>query len=168
VRNVVRANSSVLTSANGSLSGVAAVRRVIGTLTLVLCLSGCQAAVGEPVDLLTGVEPNSCFAGGETGTTGPLVVDPKYGTSLNGKPVMWPVGFTARRVGGEVKVLDGAGNVRATTGRLYHISIAPVWSDDKQRLLESVGAYPAAANCDYPWDFIDCTAAPADMYCRTD
>jgi hypothetical protein len=32
--------------------------------------------------------------------------------------------------------------------------------------MEHVGAYPAAANCTYTWDFIDCTADPANPYCR--
>jgi hypothetical protein len=135
--------------------GVAAVPWVTTALGLALCLIGC-AASGEPVDLLTGVDAISCYAGGETGMTGPLVVDPTYGTSFNGKPVMWRTGFTARRAGGEVEVLDSAGKVVATTGRLYHISIAPVSSEEKRRLMETIGAYPAAAECGYAWDFIDC------------
>jgi hypothetical protein len=68
--------------------------------------------------------------------------------------------------GPRVAVLNGAGEVRATTGRRYHISIAPAFSEGAQQQLERLGAYPAAANCDYPWDFIDCTAAPMEPYCR--
>jgi hypothetical protein len=152
----------VVASAAVRLQRVAAVRRLSATLALALCLLGCS---GEPVTLLTGVDPDACYAGGETGMTGRLVVDPKYGTSFNGKPVMWPVGFTARRAGAEVEVLDAQGTVRATTGRTYHISIGYV--SDRQ-VVESVGAFPAAVNCSYPWDFVDCTAAPANLYCRTE
>jgi len=130
-----------------------------------MSLAGC-GPFGEPVALLTGVYPDMCYAGGETGATGPLVIDPTYGTSFDGRPVMWPVGFTGRRVGGQVEVLDAQGNVKATTGRTYHISIAPA-----PESASSINAFPAAANCGYAWDFIDCTAAlpgsyPADTYCR--
>ena len=34
---------------------------------------------------------------------------------------MWPMGFWGRRVGAEVQVLDGEGNVIAITGRNYKI-----------------------------------------------
>ena len=145
---------------------VVAVPRVIVPLALALGLSGC-AVFGEPVELLTGVSPVACYAGGESGMTGPLVVDPEHGTSLNGKPVMWPIGFTGRRVGVDVQVLDAEGRVRATTGRVYHISFAPV-VPEHQELMDRIGAYPAAVNCDYAWDFIDCTADPANTYCRTE
>jgi hypothetical protein len=36
-------------------------------------------------------------------------------------PVMWPGGYTGRRVGVEVQVLNEAGDVVATTGRRYRI-----------------------------------------------
>jgi hypothetical protein len=134
-------------------------------------LLGCSAApsgdpvVGERVEILTGGLGPGCYAGGESGMTGQLVVDPKYGTSFRDRPVMWPDGYTARRAGGEVEVLDADGLVKATTGRTYHISVAPAYG------LEPSNAYPAAAECDYPWDFIDCTPAVAstfDRFCRAD
>lgn len=89
---------------------------------------------------------------------GRLLVDPDYGTSFDGKPVMWPVGFTGVRFKGEVVVLDAAGHVAATTGRDYYISIAPAADPDSDRLMRAIGAYPAAVRCPYPQDFIDCTA----------
>jgi hypothetical protein len=127
-------------------------RSVIATLALAGCLLGCGSApVGLPAPLLTGVD--GCWAGGETGLEGPLLVHPEYGTTFHDMPVMWPVGFTGVRLArGEVAVLDADGKVVATTGRTYFISRAPVWNDEKHRLMEQLGAFPAAANCGYPWD----------------
>ena len=136
-------------------------RPVTTSLALALCLLGC--GWGERVELLTGVDPNNCYAGGESGITSLLVVDPEHGTSFDGRPVMWPDGYTGRRLLGEVEVLDAEGNVRATTGRTYHISYAPAPEG-----AEALNAFPAAVHCDYPWDFVDCTAEPANDYCRPD
>jgi hypothetical protein len=150
------------------------VRRLAIALGLSLGLLGCggQAArLGPtvPVALLT--SSLGCWAGGESGPTAPLVVDLTYGTSFGGRPVMWPGGYTARRVGGEVVVLDAHGNVKATTGRMYHISYAYTFAP-YQQVYPSPNAFPAAVDCGYPWDFIDCTDAasappgsPADKYC---
>ena len=133
-------------------------RRLITTLALGLCLLGCGSAAprGEPVQLLTGV--SGCYAGGEQGAAGLLLVDPVHGTSFNGKPVMWPMGFTGLGVGAEVEVLNSAGKVVATTGRRYFISHGPVDAADKQQLLKTTGAFTAAASCPYPWDFFDCSS----------
>jgi hypothetical protein len=152
-------------SVSWSLLGVVVVRRIVTAIALASCLSGCDRP-GVQVPLLTGVSPDACYAGGESGMTGPLVADATYGTSFNGRPVMWPVGFRARLAGDEVEVLDSGGRVRATTGRVYHISIAPVY--DNSKLLERSNAYPAAVLCDYAWDFVDCTADPANRYCRAE
>jgi len=138
------------------------VRRVVAALALALCLLGCQLITAERVQLLTGVD--SCWAGGETGQKGRLIVDPDYGTSFDGMPVMWPMGFTGERVGAEIHVRDGAGKVVATTGREYFISRGRVGSSESAQLMERVGAFPAAANCGYPWDFVDCGLAPSP-YC---
>jgi hypothetical protein len=95
-----------------------------------------------------------------------LVVDPEFGTRFNGMPVMWPSGFTGVRVGGEVEVRDSAGNAIATTGKPYYISNAYVaWGSETHKLLEEIGAYPAAAACGYAWDFVDC-ATRAAPYCE--
>jgi len=170
-------------------------RRTIATLALALSLASCYSAaqpgvsqaptggtaaeesaddegtaesppitdpIDGPVELLTA--RLGCYAGGEGGPTALLVADPKYGTSFSGRPVIWPAGYTARRVGTEVIVLDGDGKVKATTGRTYHISQAMVidagygpYKDD---------ALPAAVECGYHHDFIDCTANPTDMWCQ--
>jgi hypothetical protein len=97
---------------------------------LAMCLVGCLT-LPEPVQLITG-PPNhdgGCFAAQGSGL---LVVDPTDGTAIvaNDGPSMlnltdvpltvaWPPGFTARRSGAEVEVLDPQGNVVATTGRSY-------------------------------------------------
>ncbi len=141
---------------------------------MALSLLGCSPAgliapLGEPVPLLTG--DLGCYAGGEGGPTAPLLAEPQYGTSFFGKPVMWPSGYTARRVGTEVAVIDTKGNVKATTGRIYHISqaYAPVLIPNDDGTFVGPGphdAWPAAADCTYHHDFIDCTANPTDMWCQ--
>ena len=106
-----------------------------------------------------------------------MVVDPTYGTSFGGKPVMWPEGYTARHVGAEVVVMDANGNVKATTDRTYHISYAyaPALTYPTEEMARAspapTNAFPAAVDCGYAWDFVDCTDAasapgsPADTYC---
>lgn len=140
-------------------------RRITTTLALALCLVGCASKTppGEPVELLTA--NLGCYAGGEGGATAPLVAEPKYGTSFLGRPVMWPAGYTARRVGTEVMVLDVDGNVKATTGRTYHISQAYA-PDEGMYGPYKDNAFPAAADCTYHHDFIDCTANPTDPWCQ--
>ena len=112
-------------------------RRVISTLALALCLLGCGSVVlpWDRVDLLTrapmtvGGGP-SCYT---AATTGLLTVDPVYGTAIGSMAVMWPLGFTGRRVGSEVEVLDPHGKVVAMTGRIYELrggsesGDPPVW-----------------------------------------
>jgi hypothetical protein len=98
---------------------------------LALCLAGCGLLPPEPVRILTGPPGggSGCFAADVAGL---LVVDPTYGTAIVGDdlpsmvqlsdvPVTlaWRPGFTARRSGSEVEVLDPGGNVVATTGRSY-------------------------------------------------
>jgi hypothetical protein len=115
------------------------------------------------VELLTG--ETQCYAGGEGGGPGVLVVDPEYGTRFNGMPVLWPPGFTGVRVGSEVEVRDPAGKAVARTGQAYYISVAASrWIDETHKLVEETGAYPAAVLCRYPWDFVDC-ATGAAPYC---
>jgi len=85
-----------------------------------------------PVRLLTGVPANmgdgdGCFT---NAIEGELTVDPKYGTAIvtTTPPegltatIAWRPGFTGRRVGSEIEVLDPNGNVVATTGNKYRIA----------------------------------------------
>jgi len=155
------------------------IRQIIFAVAVGLSVLGCSAAAPAtdsdpsvqpspsaqpspgPVELLTG--DTSCYAGGEGGTAGVLIVDPEYGTRWNGMPVLWPTGFTAVRVGSELEVRDAAGEAVARTGQAYHISFAHVDGDTLQ-LVEEIGAYPAAVLCGYPWDFVDCATEPAP-YC---
>lgn len=165
--------------------------RVVSSVALALSLLGCSSAgssappvesvgssaapsapPGESVPLLTG--DLGCYAGGEGGSTAPLLAEPQYGTSFFGKPVMWPTGYTARRAGSEVEVLDTQGNVKATTGRTYHISraYAPSLQREDDGSYSGPGTPPptnavaAAAECTYHHDFIDCTANPTDLWCK--
>lgn len=95
---------------------------------------------------------DSCYAGGEQGVKSRLLVDPVYGASFDGRPVMWPLGFTGMRVKDEIAVLDATGKIVAMTGRMYYMSYAPVHAPEKAELMERIEAFPAAANCGYPWD----------------
>jgi hypothetical protein len=155
-------------------------RRVATTCGLALCLAACGSAAslgsvapsqpagsGEPVYLLTGVAPNSCYAGGESnsGIGGELLPDPNFGTAIGDTPIMWPVGYTARHAEAEIEVLDGQGSVKAITGRMYHISKAPLNNFPLAPSFDPAppaNYFPAAANCltaNSPWAFIDCTTA---------
>ena len=133
-------------------------RPIATTLALALCLLGCR---NGPVALLTGAD--ACYAGGQSPSyAGVLVPDPQYGTRIEGKgPVIWPSGYTASPLeGGQVAVLDGSGNVVATTGREYAIANAPRPGGAAGELVDSIGAI-AAPNC-YDWDLVDCTASAED------
>ena len=134
-------------------------RRAAAALAFALLLAGCGPS-GEPVELLTG--DSACYLGGEQGVTGELVAGGPYGTMFNGDTVMWPKGYTGRRAGDEIEVLDADGGVRATTGRTYHIASA--WAS---QLPPDVGnPLAAAVECGYPQDFVDCDAFLADArYC---
>lgn len=105
---------------------------------LVAILSGC--GVDTSVQLLTGTDPHGCYAGGESHFEGLLAVDQKWGTSINGKPAIWPVGWTGRRVGLEVEVLDDAGKVRAITGRRYYFAVGPISNPESLARLKGIVA----------------------------
>ena len=105
------------------------------TLALVLLVVGCEAS-DDPIQvrLLTG--PPGGFGGCFTDSaSGPLVVDPKYGTAIVDEdmirvsgtrpppiPVAWRPGFTAWRIGSEVEVVDPQGRAVAITGRSYWVA----------------------------------------------
>jgi hypothetical protein len=138
-------------------------RRIATGLPLALFLFGCGSPnpLSDRVELLTGIE--ACFAGGQQPSyAGVLVPDPEFGTRIEGKgPVMWPVGYTGRRLpAGEIQVLNTSAEVVATTGRAYAISPAPQQGEEAQELLERVGAI-AAPDC-YDWDIEEVPPRPAD------
>lgn len=119
----------------------------IALLVAAVLAAGCGGVEsGDRVQLLTA--DLGCFAGGEHQVTAPLVADAEHGTTFTGLPVVWPRGFTGRRAGSEVEVLDAAGNVRATTGRRYWI--APAYG------IPYGEKFPAAVDCPYAWDFGEC------------
>jgi hypothetical protein len=102
-------------------------RRIAIPLALALCLLGCTA---EPIKLLTGGFAScSIRAGPPVSLVGVLIADAQSGTAINPDPqlwpglagrtlpVMWPGGFTGRSLfGGEVEVLNAAGEHVVTTG----------------------------------------------------
>ena len=100
--------------------------RRIGTsicLAMSLLACGSSAPSGDPVALLTAsTKADGCYTFQVTDT---LVTDARYGTLVehHGVPVMWPLGYTGRRMSsGEVVVLDPSGKVVATTGHVYAIN----------------------------------------------
>jgi len=128
-------------------------RRVTITLALAFLVLGCSARFGDRVELLTA--SSGCYLGGEQAAEDELLADAEYGTKFAGMPVIWPVGFTGvRLVGGEVAVVNNAGNVVATTGKKYGIAFAYP-EEEARRLKERVGGLVAAVNCPYPHDFYE-------------
>ena len=105
-------------------------RRTAVTLAVALCLLGCGSSTppGETIELLTGPMPfdeDECSQ--DFYVASMLLVDPNYGIAVAGfladqrTPVMWPPGFTGRRAGRQVLVVDTVGNVVAATGLSYSI-----------------------------------------------
>ena len=144
----------------------ATVRFAAAALAVGLCLFGCTTT---EVPLLTGIQ--ACYAGGEHPVLqGMLIPDPEFGTRIAGKgPVMWPVGYTARRLeglSGEIQVLGRSGDVVARTGRTYMMAPAPDQQGDAGLIMERTGAI-ASPDC-YPWDLVDCSPLSTDheiSYC---
>ena len=128
-------------------------RRVTTTLALAFLVLGCSTPKVDPVELLTAA--SGCYAGGEHAVEGVLRADAEYGTRLDARPIIWPPGFTGvRLVGGEIVVLNQAGDVVATTGKKYGIAFAYAGEQARQ-LMERVGGLVAAVNCGYPRDFYE-------------
>jgi hypothetical protein len=113
-------------------------KRVAATLVVALVLVGCGTLLPEPVHLLTPPPADGMIGSSVLITFGPdgcvsnpyageLVVDATYGTAFIATgggdatplPVVWRSGFTGRRSGSEVQVVDPQGNVVAVTGHVY-------------------------------------------------
>jgi len=99
-------------------------------VVIALLLLGCGlASGGEPVALTTGEQEFPENPGGATAcityfNVGLLIRDANFGTAARTEdgihPLIWPPGYTARRLAsGDVVVLSGSGGVVATTGRKY-------------------------------------------------
>jgi len=77
-----------------------------------------------PVPLLTAPDDGmvGCFTSGASGI---LTVDATYGTAIIENdapiPVMWPIGYTGRRSGSQVEIVDKSGHVVARTGTQVQI-----------------------------------------------
>ena len=151
------AKPPVLRSARLIATGVQ-LRRVATTLALALSLLGC-APTGEPVKLMTlttiGVAGCCvpCVAGVlvPSADIGTVIRVDKAGGGFSGcelhptqdthvERVAWPAGYTGRWAGSEVEVLNGKGEVVATTGQRYECS--QEWSS-KAYLCERAGALDA-------------------------
>jgi hypothetical protein len=116
-------------------------RRPLVTLALALCLVAC-GPLDQQVPLLT----DATVAGGPGCVLAYQVVDviadPATGMPVvkgGGDPLRWPRGYTARRAGSEVVVLDPAGRVVLTTGGRYWMCPA---QDDPEWVIGNVKPCP--------------------------
>ena len=91
-------------------------------LTLVVATAGCASApvtssnAVTPVPLRTselGTGTVGCYP---SSTEGELKADPARGTVIGSTLIVWPKGYTGRRSGAEIEVLDASGAVVARTG----------------------------------------------------
>jgi hypothetical protein len=150
-------------------------------MSLLGCSSAASsAAPGGPVPLLT-VETQTLFGSCvlDLYYVGDVIADPTSGAptdAATGESFAWPKGFTARRAGSEVEVLDRAGNVVLMTGQRYRMCPAP---DDTQvgsglAARSSGGAWvigevKQCQECGWsygwPFDRVDCTASPTHSTC---
>ena len=101
------------------------------------------ACAGDRVALATQNELGCLVAN----TTGLLVPDPSAGTAIVSEDmaettaqVVWPAGFTGRRNGDRVEVLDRGGHVVARTGERYELLGG--YNDDNQWVACVDGVYP--------------------------
>ena len=111
------------------------VRGVLLVSLAALLLAACGAS-GEPVPLLTATEPDplgsgSCYLWWGQGE---LVEHATAGTAVKEqsgriRALEWPMGYSARRSGGTIEVLDTTGNVAAMTGRKYQF-FTSAWGPD--------------------------------------
>lgn len=94
---------------------------------LAVSVMSCSAPLGDTVELLVGAPSPGGVCYNLNWIEGQLVVDPTYGTAVTSDfygrtvPVMWRPGFTGRRSGSEVAVLDPDGKVVAVTGQNYRM-----------------------------------------------
>src|SRR6267142_3005030 len=176
-------------------------RRVVGSVALALALLGCYgggaSAPGSSVDGLAGpsVSPTggpALLATVETQTSfgscvldlyyvADLIADPKSGAptdAATGKSFAWPKGFTTRRAGTDVEVLDAAGKVVLLTGQRYRMCPAPDDTREGSGLFAQssggawvIGKVDKCMGCElggygYPFDHPDCIANPTDAWCK--
>ena len=137
------ARSSCYGPVDRSLPG-GRMRWITASLALAVSLLGC-AIRGEQVPLITdeAVSGSGCVLMYQIVD---VMADPTSGTVIkgSGEPLRWPKGYTARRVGSEVQVLDRAARVVLTTGSRYWMCPAiylPHWVVGEVRPCPPVGIF---------------------------
>lgn len=160
-------------------------QRVVRSVALAMTLLGCSSAAssappGGPVPLLT-VETQTSFGSCvlDLYYVGDVIADPTSGNptdAATGESFAWPKGFTARRAGSEVEVLDRAGNVVLRTGQRYRMCPAPDDTNGGSGYAARssggawvIGEVKQCQECEWsygwPFDFVDCTANPTHLTC---
>ena len=77
---------------------------------------------GDPASYTFGADGAPMVQCSDLPMIGTLIADADVGTTFqDGQPAKWLPGYSGRRVGSEVEVLDWTGKVVATTGRKYQM-----------------------------------------------
>jgi hypothetical protein len=160
--------------------------RVVACLALALSLVGCYAGGASaspdgPVPLVTDeTQARFGFCVLDAFYVSDVIADPASGApsdAATGESFAWPKGFTARRAGSEVEVLDAAGNVVLKTGQRYRM--CPSVDDTREgsgTYAQSsggawvIGEVKQCMGCKlegygWPFDRVDCTANPTHLRC---
>ena len=108
---------------------------------LLVVLVGLVLACGaiDPLRLSTGTAPDPLFCSYLSYGQGEFVEDAVHGTAVKNEngtyALIWPVGFTARRSGEGIEVVNTIGEVIAVTGHKYRFIGAswgsppgPIWT----------------------------------------
>ena len=126
--------------------------RALLAVCVLAAVAACSESVGIPTALLTGSDPRACWAGAEPHVEGRLLVDARYGTSLDGVPVIWPTGYSGIQLtSGEVAVMDHEHKVVATTGKRYRLASAYSPSPELEDLIRSTDGF-ATSPCFHELD----------------
>jgi len=140
------------------------------------------SGAGGPVPLLT-VETQTSFGSCvlDLYYVADVTADPRSGVPIDaatGKSFAWPKGFTTRRAGTEVEVLDAGGKAVFMTGQRYRMCPAPDETRAGSGLSAQssggawvIGQVDECMDCElggygYPFDHPDCTANPTDAWCK--
>ena len=102
------------------------VKRLALAMLLILAAAGCTggpSASADTVALKGRIDGSHCHAGFTDGTLVAQAIGVGMLRDEDGRivDIYWPDGFTGRRAGTEIDILDGSGRVVARTGQRYKL-----------------------------------------------